>query len=118
MDRSRFCVDPGIGFGKDYEHYLDLLSRLDALVAVGHPVLIGASRKRVLGRILSEAGHSASPAARDAATAASTALAIAAGAAVVRVHDVPTSLQAARTADAIVRGTRNRRDGAGSAQEQ
>ena len=65
--------------------------------------LVGVSRKRTLGRILEDAGHPAPPADRDAATGATTALAVAAGAAVIRVHDVRSALQVARTSDAIVR---------------
>jgi dihydropteroate synthase len=106
VDRERICLDPGIGFGKSLEHNLELLGRLDALVAVGHPVLVGASRKRMLGQILEASGRTVRPDARDAATAATTALAIAAGAAVVRVHDVASSFQVARTSDAIVRAVR------------
>lgn len=103
VDRRRICLDPGIGFGKSLAHNLELLSRLEALVAVGHPVLVGASRKRLLGEILQASGRIIEPSGRDAATAATTALAIAAGAAVIRVHDVASTFQAARTADAIVR---------------
>lgn len=106
IDRRKICLDPGIGFGKNTDHNLALLAHLDALVAIGHPVLIGASRKRVLGDVLEAAGHPAAPEARDPATAATTALAVAAGASVVRVHDVRTMLQVARVADAIVRAPR------------
>ncbi len=103
IDATRICLDPGIGFGKTHQHNLELLHRLDALVATGYPTLLGASRKGFLGGILDSAGHPAPAASRDAATAATTALAVASGVAVVRVHDVPGALQAARTADAIVR---------------
>ncbi len=105
VDRSRICVDPGIGFGKSYEHNLALLRSVDRIAALGYPVLVGASRKSVLGAILDAAGHPATAARRDAASLATVALAIAGGAAAVRVHDVAGALQAARTADAIVRGT-------------
>jgi dihydropteroate synthase len=105
IDRQRICLDPGIGFGKTLAHNLELLNRLDALVAVGHPVLVGASRKRLLGEILRASGKTVEPVGRDAATAATTALAIAAGAAVIRVHDVGSTFQVARTADAIVRAS-------------
>jgi dihydropteroate synthase len=118
VDRSRICLDPGIGFGKGFEHNLHLLAGLGALVAVGHPVLVGVSRKRVLGRILDDAGYPAAPEDRDAATAATTALAIAAGAAAVRVHDVGTTLQVARTADAIVRCSRRRSGTIGAEQAE
>lgn len=101
--RDRICIDPGIGFGKTHGHNLALLANLDVLVATGYPVLVGTSRKGFLGRILDEAGRPTPPAGRDPATGATVALAVAAGAAVVRVHDVASALQAARTADAIVR---------------
>ncbi len=78
---------------------------VDRIAALGYPVLVGASRKSVLGAILDAAGHPATAARRDAASLATVALAIAGGAAAVRVHDVAGALQAARTADAIVRGT-------------
>ncbi|MBA2337417.1 MAG: dihydropteroate synthase [Acidimicrobiia bacterium] len=100
---DRICLDPGIGFGKRVGHSLELLAGLGALVATGYPVLVGTSRKGFLGEILSAAGHPAPAAQRDQATHATTALAVAAGAAAVRVHDVAGALQAARTADAIVR---------------
>ena len=108
VDRQRICLDPGIGFGKTFDHNLALLGRLDGLVAIGHPVLVGTSRKSFLGRILDQAGHAAPPHERDPATGATTALAVAAGAAAVRVHDVRSALQAARTADAIVRAAQSR----------
>ncbi len=50
IDEERICLDPGIGFGKTAEHNLELLARLDEIVALGRPVLVGASRKRFLGR--------------------------------------------------------------------
>lgn len=100
---DRICLDPGIGFGKTWSHNLQLLRAVDRLALLGFPLLVGASRKGFLGRILEAAGHPAPPSDRDAATLATVALAIASGAAVVRVHDVVGGLQAARTADAIVR---------------
>ena len=103
ISRDRICIDPGIGFGKTHEHNLDLLAHLDALVETGYPVLVGASRKGSLGRILEQSGHPAAAVDRDPATGATVALAVAAGAAAVRVHNVAATLQAARTADAIVR---------------
>jgi dihydropteroate synthase len=110
VDAERICVDPGIGFGKSFEHNLTLLANLERLVAGDHPVLLGASRKRFLGAILDDAGVEAALDGRDAATSATTAFAIKAGVAVVRVHNVPMALEVARTADAIVRagaGNRN-----------
>ena len=107
--RSRICVDPGIGFGKTFDHNLDLLNGVDRLGAIGYPVLIGTSRKGFLGAILQDAGFSASADQRDPATAATVALAVVGGASVVRVHNVGHALQAARTADAMVRASRRRK---------
>ncbi len=95
---DRICIDPGIGFGKTTEHNLALLGHLDVLVATGHPVLVGASRKAFLARLLGDLDETG----RDEATAVVTAWAAAAGAAVVRVHDVARSLRAAQLATAIV----------------
>lgn len=102
IDASRIVVDPGIGFGKTFDHNLALLAGTSGLGS-GQPVLIGASRKSFLGTILERAGRPSEPADRDTATAATVALAVAAGAAVVRVHDAAGAVDAARTADAIVR---------------
>lgn len=105
IGRDRICVDPGIGFGKTSGHNLELLHNLDWLTTMGYPVLIGTSRKGFLGDILADAGKESVPHERDPATAATVALAIAGGASVVRVHNVSHALQAARTADAIVRAS-------------
>lgn len=102
--RDRICLDPGIGFGKSHVQNLQLLDNVGAFVDLGFPVMIGASRKGFLGSILAAAGYQTIAAERDFATAATVCAAISGGAAVVRVHDVPGTLQAARTTDAIVRG--------------
>ena len=102
VESSRIVVDPGIGFGKTFEHNLALMAGIGDL-GNGQPVLIGASRKRFLGTILERAGRPSEPDDRDMATAATVALAVAGGAAVVRVHNVADAVDAARTADAIVR---------------
>lgn len=99
---DRIAIDPGIGFGKTTAHNLALLGGLDALVATGRPVVIGASRKRFLSEILG----GRQPAARDVATAATVVTSVLSGGSVVRVHNVPMALDAARTADAIVRAGR------------
>ena len=105
VGRSSICVDPGIGFGKAYDHNLQLLGGLGWLTVAGYPVLVGTSRKGFLGAILAGAGKETRPHERDPATAATVALAIAGGASIVRVHNVSHALQAARTADAIVRAS-------------
>ncbi len=99
--RDRIVVDPGIGFGKTPEHSLEVLHRLGELkAALDLPLLVGTSRKRFIGEIL----DGAPPDERLEGTAASSVLAIAAGADVVRVHDVAAVARAVRVADAIVRG--------------
>lgn len=93
-------VDPGFGFGKTPEQNLAILRELDRLRVLGRPILLGTSRKSTLGRILD-----AGPDERVEATVATTVLGAAAGVDIVRVHDVLANVRAARTADAIVRGT-------------
>jgi dihydropteroate synthase len=91
-------VDPGFGFGKTPAHNLELLRDLDALRMLGRPILLGTSRKSTLGRILDLPATE-----RLEATIATTALGIAAGVDMVRVHDVEPNVRAARVSDAIVR---------------
>jgi dihydropteroate synthase len=96
VSSDALVIDPGIGFAKEAEHNWALLRRLDALVELGYPVLVGASRKRFLGALLAGPdGESRPPDGREDATTALTALAAAAGAWGVRVHDVTRSLDAA-----------------------
>jgi dihydropteroate synthase len=95
---ERICLDPGIGFGKTVAHNVELLRRLDVLVRLGRPVLIGVSRKRTLGRLLGD------PEALVGSTAASVGAAVAAferGAAIFRVHDVREHVEALTVAAAI-----------------
>lgn len=102
--RDRLIVDPGIGFGKTPAHSIEILHRLAELKAAlgGLPLLVGTSRKRVIGELLG----GAPPNERLEGTAASVALAIAAGADIVRVHDVATIARTVRVADGIVRWRR------------
>lgn len=92
-------VDPGIGFGKTADHNVSLLRDLAALRVLGRPILLGTSRKSTLGRILDLPVEE-----RLEGTLATTALGVAAGVDIVRVHDVRANVRAARVADAIVRG--------------
>ncbi len=92
-------VDPGIGFGKTMEHNLVLLHNLADLSALGRPVLLGTSRKSTIGRVLG----GLPPDERLEGTLATTALGIAAGVDIVRVHDVLPNARVARMCDAIVR---------------
>jgi dihydropteroate synthase len=112
VDPSLIVVDPGLGFAKRPEHNWDLLAHLDALLAQGHPVLVGASRKRFLGRLLASPDGAARPfSGCDDATVAVSALAAAAGAWCVRVHDVRPNADAVRVAAAVA-GSRDAVPGA------
>jgi dihydropteroate synthase len=94
-------LDPGLGFAKTGAHNWELLRRLDALMELGFPVLVGASRKRFLGDLLAGPDGAPRPTrGRDIATAAVSALAAHAGAWGVRVHDVDSTLDAVRVAAA------------------
>ena len=98
---ERICVDPGIGFGKTADQNLELLRRLDALRALGRPVLVGVSRKSSLGKILGDAD------ATTGSLAASIAAAVAAferGAWMIRAHDVRETVEALEVAAAVERG--------------
>jgi dihydropteroate synthase len=81
--RDRICVDPGIGFGKTADHNLRLIRHLDAVVALGYPVLVGVSRKRFLGAITGAPEDR-----RGAASVAASVACVRRGAWMVRVHDV------------------------------
>jgi dihydropteroate synthase len=92
IERSRIIVDPGFGFGKTVQHNLQLMNGLALLHGLGCPIMLGASRKRTIGALSNEA-----PA--DQRLAGSLALAVKAveqGAQLIRVHDVPETLQALR----------------------
>jgi dihydropteroate synthase len=101
LARERVILDPGIGFGKLAEHNLAVLGALERVVALGFPTLLGTSRKSTIGKLTGRAVN-----ARGYGTAATIALAIAAGIDVVRVHDVAEMRDVALVADAVVRGTR------------
>lgn len=102
VEPNRLIVDPGFGFGKTPEHNLTVLRDLAALRVLGRPILLGTSRKSTLGRVLDLPVDE-----RLEATLATTAIGIANGADIVRVHDVRENVRAARTSDAIVRGWRD-----------
>jgi dihydropteroate synthase len=102
ISADRIVIDPGLGFAKTAAHNWALLAHLDVLVGLGLPVLIGASRKSFLGRVLADpAGTSRPVDEREAATVALTAYAAAQGAWGVRVHDVRANVDAARTIAAV-----------------
>ena len=91
LQPDQILLDPGIGFGKRRSDNLALLAGLDRIVALGYPVLLGASRKRFMGHLCNER----EPTELLGATCATTALAVTAGVSVVRVHDVKPNRQAA-----------------------
>jgi dihydropteroate synthase len=94
---ERIWLDPGIGFGKDLDHNLELLRRLGELRELGRPLVVGTSRKGFIGKI-----DGSAVAARLGGTVASSVLAAAEGADVLRVHDVAEAAQALKVADAIL----------------
>jgi dihydropteroate synthase len=98
VDRSKLIIDPGIGFGKTQPQNIEILRRLRELTKAGFPLLIGSSRKSVLGFIVDLPASE-----RLEATAASVALAIANGADIVRVHDVREMKRVCLVSDAVVR---------------
>jgi dihydropteroate synthase len=95
---SALVIDPGLGFAKNAAHNWELLRHIDSLVEIGFPVLVGASRKRFLGTLLSDGETPRPPDGREAATAAISALMAAAGVWGVRVHRVTDSADAVRVA--------------------
>ncbi|HVC07428.1 MAG TPA: dihydropteroate synthase [Solirubrobacterales bacterium] len=97
VEEERIWLDPGIGFGKDLEHNLELLRRLGELRSLGRPLVIGASRKSFIGMVDDSASRE-----RLGGTIAASVLALAEGADVLRVHDVAQAAQAMRVAAAIL----------------
>jgi dihydropteroate synthase len=97
---DRIAVDPGLGFAKTGEHNWTLLRRLGEIVDLGHPVLVAASRKAFLGRLLADpaTGQERPPEGRDAATAALSTLIALAGTWCVRVHEAAGSMDAVKVA--------------------
>jgi len=96
VEPDRIVVDPGIGFGKDLDHNLALIRRIDAFLDLGRPVLVGPSRKRFLGTLLDLPEDQ-----RVEGTAAAVAWMVSRGAHVVRVHDVQEIVRVVRVVDAI-----------------
>jgi dihydropteroate synthase len=111
MDVDQVVLDPGLGFAKTAEHNLQVLARLPELLALGRPLVVGASRKRFLGSLLAAPDGTPRPALdRDDATAATSTLAALAGAWCVRVHSVRATADAVRVV-AAVRDAEGERDG-------
>lgn len=99
IEPSQIVFDPGIGFGKRLEHNLIILRDLDRIVRLGQPVAIGASRKSFIGQVLGISD----PSRRDAGSVACAALAVAAGAAIVRAHEIRATAEVVRIAAAVRR---------------
>jgi dihydropteroate synthase len=102
--RESIVIDPGIGFGKTQQQNLELIARLDQLIAVfdDYPLLIGTSRKSFIGRILADQSGAPAPAEdRVQGTMATVTAAILKGAHIVRVHDVKATMETIRVAESI-----------------
>ena len=96
LPRDRIVLDPGIGFGKTFPQNLSAVRRLDELRVLGLPLLLGTSRKSLIGKVIDT-----TPAERLPGTIASNVIGIMAGVEIIRVHDVAAHVQAARVAEAI-----------------
>jgi dihydropteroate synthase len=99
IDRDKIVIDPGIGFAKTAAHNLEILKHLPMLKKLGQPLLVGTSRKSFIGQILNQPD----PQQRVWGTAAACSAAIAGGADILRVHDLPQMSEVCRVADAIFR---------------
>jgi dihydropteroate synthase len=97
VPEERVWLDPGIGFGKTLDHNLELVRRLDEIVAIGRPVVFGASRKSFLGKLTGREERD-----RVAGTVATNVLAYERGASIFRVHDVAEAVDSLRVAAATV----------------
>jgi len=100
--RERIVLDPGFGFGKNFDENYPLLARFQELVSLGLPLLAGVSRKSFLGRTLQRNGNDAAPAERLSGTLAAHTALILKGVHILRTHDVKPAVEAARVADAIL----------------
>jgi dihydropteroate synthase len=100
--REKIALDPGFGFGKNFEQNYPLIARFQELQAAGFPLLVGTSRKSFIGRTLAKEGEDVPPEGRLFGTLASQTALILKGAHILRTHDVKASLEAARVADVIL----------------
>lgn len=99
VDRNMILLDPGIGFGKTFDHNLMILRELNRFQALGRPLLIGSSNKAFIGHILNREAHE-----RETGTMATVAAAAMGGAHIVRVHHVKAAVETVKIVDAIKRG--------------
>lgn len=97
VNPEQVIMDPGIGFGKTVDHNLEILRDLETLKALGRPILVGASRKSTIGKVLDAEADE-----RMEGTAATVAVSIANGAHIVRIHDVKEMVRVAKMTDAIM----------------
>lgn len=103
VDKNKIILDPGVGFGKDYKQNLEVIQRLDMLCDMGYPVLLGTSRKSVIGLTLNIPAKE-----RVSGTVATTVIGALRGASIFRVHDVKENKQALLMTEAIVNYGRNK----------
>lgn len=96
---DKIILDPGVGFGKTYEHNLEVIRRMDELLTLGYPILLGTSRKSVIGLTLDLPASE-----RVEGTIATTVVGRMKGASVFRVHDVEANMRALKMTEAILRG--------------
>jgi dihydropteroate synthase len=101
VPRENIILDPGLGFGKRWQQDMEIIRRLNELKVLGRPILVGASRKSFIGKVLDVTADD-----RKEGDAAVIAISIAMGADVVRVHDVKEMARVCRMADAIIRPSR------------
>ncbi|MBD5541699.1 MAG: dihydropteroate synthase [Lachnospiraceae bacterium] len=97
IEREKICIDPGVGFGKTYEHNLQIINKLEVLHTFGLPVLLGTSRKSVIGLTLDLPVEE-----RLEGTLATTVIAVMKGASFIRVHDIKENLRAIRMTESIL----------------
>jgi dihydropteroate synthase len=106
--KSQIILDPGIGFGKSFAQNYELLEKLPQLARLGHPLLVGTSRKGFLGATLPRDGKPAPPKERLWGTAATVTASVLYGTHIVRVHDVAEMVQVARVADCLINSSLRR----------
>lgn len=104
IDSKKIFLDPGIGFGKTHENNLEVMARLDEFLEMGYPLLLGVSRKSIVGKTLDVPSHD-----RLEGTVALNVLGIQSGSEIIRVHDIKENLKAAMMTDAVVRGDYEKR---------
>jgi len=104
IKNEMIILDPGIGFGKNVDQNLEVMRRLDELQVLGYPILLGISRKSIIGNTIDVPTHD-----RLEGTIALNAIGIQMGAEIIRVHDIKENVKAAKMIDAVVRGTYEKR---------